>query len=471
MMLSGLVALINGCQTVKSNDSSTDKINTASDYDNDGANVSDREGVERSAEESEIIDEIAAEETLSSAGFCRDDIYTKYLVKRFVTDQEPLTRSGSRASRARNQRIQESHALHFAASRLKGLTSPYFGGLPVVMNQRVEFWIRYFKTSGRGAFLKWMVQGEALRKIVQPVLRNEGVPIELYYLAMIESGFNNRALSQAHATGTWQFMAGTAKLYGLNVSHWVDERRDPGRSTVAAARYLKELYGKFGDWYLAIAAYNAGPGRIAGAIRRGNTRDFWQLSQMSLISAETKDYVPKVLAAITIATNADQYGIQFNADPADEMPSSTLFVNRPVLLTEIAHNLGVSVEKLRRWNPELMQEIIPPASAWHDQPGYQLRIPNELKDRFIDSEATLTYLDIEDYQMHVIVPGETLAKIAQKYQISVGKILAINPTLSARRLKIGKGVAIPIPAIISKRKSVSFKPVRSLQNESLAAFK
>jgi membrane-bound lytic murein transglycosylase D len=401
------------------------------------------------------VDEDAGdEELLSGAGFCRDDIYTKYLLGVFKDAQ--VSQSTKRKDNSpKQQRIFESRGLHYAASRLRGTSAAYFGSFPIVMNQRVEFWIRYFKTGGRGAFLKWLVQGEAVRDIIQAGLRNEGVPIELFYLAMVESGFNNRALSHAKAIGTWQFMEGTAKLYGLNVGYWVDERRDPAKSTVAAARYLKELYGRFGDWYLAIAAYNAGPGKISSAVRRSGSRDFWDLVETSYIAPETKDYVPKVLAAISLATNPEEHGIQYYANPEDTLPQSTVFVSRPVMLTEVAAKLGVTLAQVYRWNPEIMQHIVPPASTWQDKPGYQFRLPQNLIERFVESEESLTLLEIQDFKMHQVQRGETLAKIARKYKLSISTILNFNPSLSPKRLKIGRQVAIPIPGIVTKRPALS----------------
>lgn len=446
----GLYWLGSGCLTPRIEPESAQSNTMLISQDDDVPDLGDID-----SSEFEMVDENAAEATLSAAGFCRDDIYTKYLVNQYLAKEGSSSSTPSKKSKNIDKRALDRRALHFAATRIKGLSSPYFGGMPIVANQRVESWLRYYKTTGRSTFLKWIVRGQGMRNIIESGLRNEGVPVELYYLAMVESGFNNRAFSRAKATGTWQFMEPTAKLYGLQVGHWVDERRDPSKSTIAAARYLKQLYGKFGDWYLAIAAYNAGPGKIARAIARAKTRDFWQLAETDYIKDETKNYVPKVLAAITLGSNASAHGIQFHADPKDELPTSTVYIHRPVLISELAQAINTPVSQIQHWNPELQRDITPPTSVWRNRPGYELRVPKRLKDRLMQVEAKLTHLEIQDFKIHVVGRGETLTKIAKRYQITVGHILSLNPDISARSLRIGKSISIPIPAVVSKRKDVT----------------
>jgi hypothetical protein len=230
---------------------------------------------------------------------------------------------------------------------------------PLTHNESVEKWIRFFTTRGRSHFQKWIERGQQYRTITEQILSAEGLPKELFYLAMIESGFSNHAYSRARATGMWQFMKGTAQLYGLNINHWVDERRDPYKATLAASRFLKDLYNLFGDWHLAMAAYNAGPGKIQKAIRGVRTADFWRIAASKYIRRETKDYVPKIMAAIHIHQNLESYGFTL-AENVAVFPHKSVKVERPIKLAELAVKLNVSDADLTSWNPSLTQAYTPP---------------------------------------------------------------------------------------------------------------
>lgn len=382
------------------------------------------------------------EAALEASGFCKDDLYTNYLIKSYETQAQ---------NKGKNSKKLRNNALHFATDVLKGPTSSYFGSMPVVMNRDVQFWVRYFKTKGKNTFLKWVLRGESLRKIIQPILREEGVPEELYYLAMIESGFNNKAYSSARATGTWQFMRGTAKAFNLKVEYWVDERKDPAKSTRAAARYLKDLYTRFGDWYLAIAAYNAGPGKINQAIKRGRTRDYWSIAQTKYIRRETKQYVPKILAAITVTAELEKHGFKYQADPNEDLPTDYVLVDRPIMISELENKLNLPKNTLRVWNPELIKGITPPKNYWQSEEGYQLRIPANMTEEFQKIKPKLSLVEIKDIKMYKIKSGDTLSAIARKHNTSISQIKAYNPSMSARRLRIGKNIAIPVPAIVTTK--------------------
>lgn len=328
---------------------------------------------------------------------------------------------------------------------MNGQISPYFGSIPVVVNNRVDYWVQYFKTSGRKEFLKWLIRGEGLKDKVKPILHDGGVPIEFYYLAMVESGFNTGAKSRARATGTWQFMRGTAQLYGLKVNHWVDERLDPVKSTIAAANYLRDLYAELGDWYLAMAAYNAGPGKIRSAIRRAGTRDFWQLAESRHIARETANYVPKVLAAVLLASDPKGHGFDFQTDTAKALPDAEVLVTKPVQLAEIASKLGTTKKQISLWNPELIRSITPPGRK-----GYKLRLPLALAEKWENIQNDLATVELTDVQTHTIRKGETLSRLARQYKVRVRDIRAVNPELSAERLKPGKTLAIPVPGIAQR---------------------
>lgn len=181
---------------------------------------------------------------------------------------------------------------------------------PVTLNSRVEFWIDYFLGRGRPHFEKYLERSELFIPYITPILVQNGMPEDLVYLAMIESGFNNHARSSAKAVGPWQFISATGKRYGLMVNWWVDERRDTQKSTMAAVGYLRDLYSMFGSWELAAAAYNAGEAKVARAIQRFGTKDFWTLSRQRFLRQETRDYVPKIIAAAILAKNRTQFGFQ-----------------------------------------------------------------------------------------------------------------------------------------------------------------
>lgn len=286
-----------------------------------------------------------------------------------------------------------------------------------------------------------------MRQMVQPILQDKGVPIEFFYLAMVESGFSNRASSTKRATGTWQFMPSTASNYGLTINHWVDERRDPIKSTVAAANYLRDLYDQLGDWYLTMAAYNAGPGRLRRAIRRAHSRDFWQIAKTPHLARETKSYVPKVLAAILLASDARNHGFEVKEVANDWMiPETEVIVQRPIRLAELAAQLKIPLKALRTWNPELIQNVTPPGRA-----TYALRLTPNLAMRFPEVEGRLTRLNIAEIQLHTVKDGETLRAIAQRYNVGVKEIMSLNPKLKPQRLRIGNTVAVPIPQITSEQ--------------------
>jgi membrane-bound lytic murein transglycosylase D len=377
--------------------------------------------------------------------FCRDDIYAQYLIEEFEKSNEKPKGKVT----PRDQRRRELQALNFARGRMLGESVERLAALPVVANDRVESWRRYFKAEGRRDFLRWLVRGEALGDTIIPILQEQGMPIELFYLAMVESGFSSHAASAARATGPWQFMKGTALLYGLRVDHWVDERRDPIKSTVAAARYFRDLYTQFGDWYLAMAAYNAGPGKIRRAIRAAKTKDYWKLIETPYLSKETKEYVPKVLGALLLAQNSKAAGFDARFVEHLSLPKSYIELDSPTLLAEIATALRVPVRDIRKWNPEISREVTPPNRG----SMYQLRMPENLVQQFNESKPALSVIEIDDVQMHKVVQGDTLHKIARLYKVPVKQILTANPDLSPKALRVGRSIAVPIPGVNMRKVS------------------
>jgi membrane-bound lytic murein transglycosylase D len=329
-----------------------------------------------------------------------------------------------------------------------------FGGLPVQATQRVFSWIEYFTGNGRQEFLLWLIRSESFRNLVVPLLEKEGLPAEFFFLAMIESGFSNLAYSRSNASGTWQFMKPTARHYGLDITYWVDERRDPVKSTMAAARYLKDLHRQFRDWYFAIAAYNAGPNKVNRAIRGANSRNYWALSRTSYLLPETKNYVPKMLAALIVASHPEHYGFSVAPDLRNTMPLTMAPLKDSHRLSDIATHLDLPIQALQRWNPELLRGVTPPSSS-HRQDAYWLRLPPAYVEKFKSVSDDLVSLRIDEVQMHSIKKGETLAHIARQYQISLQQLLKYNPDLHPARLKPGQSIAVPVPAVAGTQEQPS----------------
>jgi membrane-bound lytic murein transglycosylase D len=247
--------------------------------------------------------------------------------------------------------------------------------IPFESNKDVQKWIEYFSQKDRARFQRFLDRGAKYREVVENVLKENGLPAELYYLAMIESGYQNHATSIAAAVGVWQFIPGTATRYGLEVSRTVDERRDPIRATEAAVRYLKDLHNVFGSWHLAMAGYNAGEYRVVRAVFKGKTRDFWKLNELKALPPETRNYIPKFLAAVEIGQNPLKYG--FTTPLGERYPDlQAVKLANGLSLKEIAKTSGISFAELKKVNPHLTQGITP-----YGQDGYEVWVPLQLKNQ------------------------------------------------------------------------------------------
>jgi membrane-bound lytic murein transglycosylase D len=242
---------------------------------------------------------------------------------------------------------------------------PDYDSIPIESNAAVRRWVHYFTHENRERFDRFMERGARYRITVQEILEENGVPSEMYYLGMIESGYASQARSQARAVGIWQFIAPTARRYGLRVDKEVDERLDVLRSTKAAARYLKDLKNEFGSWYMAMAAYNCGEGRVRSAIRRHRTHDFWTLQKRRALPRETAEYIPKFQAAMVIARNPSKYG--FQSKTHYEFPEfRRVKIRGQLALHEIAKRQKVSVMSLKALNPHLLLNRLPRARKGYD---------------------------------------------------------------------------------------------------------
>jgi membrane-bound lytic murein transglycosylase D len=314
--------------------------------------------------------------------------------------------------------------------------------IPLAVNDKVQYFIRYFQGPARSSFARWLSRSERYIPMMRQILRKEGMPEDLVYLAMIESGFTPHAVSVASAVGPWQFISGTGKRYDLRIDQWIDERRDPIKSTVAAALYLKELYAIFNkDWYLAAAGYNAGENKILRAISMYNSRDFWQLSRGEYLKKETKDYVPKLLAAAIIAKEPARYGF---ADIAYLPPIEfdTVTIPTPTDLELVARLCDVPVQTIRDLNPELRRWCTPPSYA-----DYQLKIPYGSKDRFEEQYAQVPAAERQSVRTvhvrHKVARRETVATVARRYGTSEEALRKLNGLRKGQRLVAGKRILVP----------------------------
>jgi len=274
---------------------------------------------------------------------------------------------------------------------------------------------------------------------MREVLKEKGLPEDLVYLAMIESGFNPYAYSRAKATGPWQFISPTGKRYGLKSNWWVDERRDPEKSTIAAAGYLKDLYDMFECWYLAAAGYNAGENKIANGMKRYRTEDFWELTKYRYLKQETKHYVPQMIAAALLAKDPEKYGF-VGIEYEEPLQYDKVMVPPAMDLRLIAMACEITVEELKELNPELRRWCTPP-----DAPEYEIKIPFGKSDLFQKNFESLRLGAVGSFKTHIVKKGDTLQQIARLYRIELEPILEINRLEKKSRLSVGTNILIPIP--------------------------
>jgi len=315
------------------------------------------------------------------------------------------------------------------------------GDIPAVLNPRVTDHLEYFQTRGRKSFTKWLERSPMYMPMIKRILAGENLPEDLAYLALIESGFNPNAYSRAKAVGMWQFISGTAKKYGLKVNSWIDERRDPEKATVAAGRYLKDLYERFDSWLLAAAGYNAGEGKIQKAINKHGTEDFWELaSYKKPLKKETKDYIPKYMAARLMAKNPEDFGFT-ELNYLEPLSYDKAVIEEPTDMKVIAWAAGVTVEEIERLNPELLRWFTPP-----DYPDYEIKIPAGTREMFFERISQVPKQERLRFHEHKIKKGETLSRIARAYKTDIKQIMYLNKMKSPRYIRVGKTIVVPVRA-------------------------
>ena len=341
--------------------------------------------------------------------------------------------------------------------------------IPLTLNSKVNYFIDFFQHRGHGFFAKWLSRSERYIPIMREILRKEGMPEDLVYLAMIESGFTPHAVSVANAVGPWQFMSGTGKRYDLKINDWIDERRDPIKSTVAAALYLKELYAMFNnDWYLAAAGYNAGENKILRAITMYESRDFWEISKGSYLKRETKDYVPKLLAAAIIAKEPARYGF---ADIAylPAMDLDTVIIQSRTDLDLVARMTAVPYQTLKELNPELRRWCTPP-----NYPNYLLKLPKGKKELFTSEYAKIPedqrYTERIAYSRYRTRKKDTLKSVAARFSTTPERIAELNHLKSNSKLR-GKSLLVPVQSAVAMKPAHKSAPAEMKQTASTGADK
>jgi peptidoglycan lytic transglycosylase D len=309
--------------------------------------------------------------------------------------------------------------------------------LPLVSNDLVDGVLTYFQGRGHGFITKILKRLGEYQPMFSRVLNNEGVPQELVYLAAGESGFNPLARSRKGAKGLWQFMPGTGALYGLKRNSWVDEREDPEKSTEAAARHLKDLYNTFGDWYLAMAAYDSGPLTVQRAIERTGYADFWTLRSLHALPTETENYVPIFIATAMIAKDPKAYG--FDVEPDPPLAVDKVVVSDPTDLRLIAELIDHPVDDLIKLNPSLLRWTTPA-----NDPEFQLNLPAGTADIYEKAIASIPPDKRIWWRSHKVDGGETVASIAQKYRISTVALARANGIDRDADLDEGTRLVLPL---------------------------
>lgn len=318
-------------------------------------------------------------------------------------------------------------------------------------HDRVQYYLDFFQGRGRERMGIWLNRMPRYESMIRQRLQEQGLPEDLVYLALIESGFSNSATSRARAVGMWQFMKGTAKGYGLRVDSWVDERRDPYKATIAAARHLKDLNERFGSPYLAAAAYNAGAGRVSRGLGRLPDEDesdstsadamFFRLYDTKFLRRETKDYVPKLIAAALIAKEPARYG--FTVAPGEPIAYDSIVVPTMTGLDVIARLADTTVAAIRELNPQFLRLATPPGVP------SVVRLPAGRGPRTVTAYAELPANRRVTFVEHTVARGETFSGIAKRYHVSLTLLTQANPKLRARSLRPGQRVIVPTGGAIS----------------------
>lgn len=379
---------------------------------------------EKTAEDQEEFDRFIAS---------LNDIYTQRLTTLDLTDA-PITAAFAR------QMIEDiSIPVEMEMGNTKFIVvDDRDGHIPLVRTTTVDQFINYFKTKGKKQFQIWLDRKHEYGGLINEILTEQELPEELVNLAMIESGLNPKAFSRASAAGIWQFIYSTGKIYDLKRDWYVDERRDPIKSTYAACAHLKDLFEEFDHWYLALAAYNSGSGRVHRAMRLHQTSDFWQLHTLP---RETRNYIPYYLAAAIIARNPEEYGFEtYSKKRKAPFEFDTVELEKSADLSVLARSAGTSLKTMQYYNPELRQSATPQNGP------YTLRIPKGTANKFTANFNALPEVQrfAPQYIVHKVRRGESLSTISKKYKVSIHDVAAVNKIRNRHKISIGQKLTIPI---------------------------
>ncbi|MGA7907282.1 MAG: LysM peptidoglycan-binding domain-containing protein [Candidatus Sulfotelmatobacter sp.] len=322
-------------------------------------------------------------------------------------------------------------------ARVRAEVKSTHSDLPLMMTDQVAGYISYFSNRGRGTFERAFARSGRYQDMMRSILKEEGVPQDLIYLAQAESGFHPLAVSRVGARGIWQFMGSRARGYGLSHNQWVDDRQDPVKSTRAAARHLKDLYNQFGDWYLAMAAYNSGPGTVQAAVKRTGYADFWELYQRNVLPKETRNYVPIILAVTIMAKNPSQYGLD-DVNMDDPVAYDAVTVNYPVDLRLVAECVDATPSEIQDLNPSLLRLTTPREGT------FELHLPKGTKDEFETAIAAVPQDMRLWWRYHKVQSGDTLASLSRTYRTTAKSIAEANHLDSDDALEANARLIIPI---------------------------
>ncbi|MBX2987133.1 MAG: LysM peptidoglycan-binding domain-containing protein [Bdellovibrionaceae bacterium] len=354
--------------------------------------------------------------------------------------------------------VKDLQSFHLSDPEAPELVDRELNIIPTEVNPMVDKWVNYFQGKGRRHMERYLARSTRYEKLMKKVLRENGLPEDLFYIALIESGFSSAAVSHASAVGYWQFIRGTGSRYGLEISKLVDERRDPVLATQAAADYFKGLYSVFGSWYLAMASYNTGENRVKREVMKHETRDFWELSRRARFPKETMNYVPKFIAAKMIGKDPAKYGF----DDIDYLPPieyDTVILEKPVNMRIMAEKMNYNYEDFKALNPKFKGEIAPLKGDKLD-----LRIPAGQRELAVAAAAdsvpeTVEYIADVDTQVYKIRRGDNLSTIARRFRTTVAYLRDLNDIPKGRRLRVGQALYVPDRTPLRDRRERSARTV------------
>ncbi len=325
------------------------------------------------------------------------------------------------------------------------LRQPYkssLGDVPLTDNKMSRMWVKYFLGRGRRHMDRYLARSSRYIPMMKNVLREEGLPEDLVYVALIESGFSPKAHSRANAVGYWQFIRSTGKSFGLRIDGYIDERRDPVLSTRAAAAYFKALYNLFGSWHLSLAAYNTGENRVKNRVMRYYTRDFWELARRRALPRETRNYVPKFIAAAMIAKSPESYGFS-SVSYEQPLAYDAVEASNPISLKALSARLGVDHKEIQRLNPKFRGDYVPNYKG----DKMMIRVPRGYQAQAV---AAIPAVKIDrpkyvyrDHYYYRVRRGDTLGHIARRHRTTVGTLRRLNGMGRRSMIRIGQRLKVP----------------------------